>query len=782
MAKIKISFLTDRMILGHGVDIVIDNLARQLQKKGYQISIYCNNFDGTFTGHDHYEIHEIPPFRAKNSFELEKVTKRHQSFFHEIDTDVFIINSFPFYCLAGLLHKPVIAVNYGVIDTTGMPFRRSLFFKYMDFMQNNFYYKKADKVISISRFLHDKLPSKIKRSADPIHLGADHYKKNITAPKRQDFRKSIGVKEQDILLLYVGRLNVTNQPYKGVAELKEIYHRLHEKNGRIKLMMAGYGSKNDEEFLKNEGIIALANVQDPLMPLLYSACDLYATATKWEGFDLPLVEAQSFGKPAICYGIGAHQEVTSPQSAFVVKDAQEFMAKAALLSEDPSLRAQMGNAAASFAAGFTWEKTAQRYNSHLKEMLQISDQDLKISKSAVLAQKKSSTRLSILVINYESSYSCLKACIASIREGTDYEIVLFDNGSKNDSAKRVQNEFKNIRLLQSPVNLGLAKAINEALKQIESTYVLITSFDIVLEKGAIDIMLSMLEKLDKDYIGVAPKTLFYHDKNYIENVGTCIDNSFYITPNGIGQLDMGQYDRPEDIMAASFTCALIKTDAFSPFSVGSLDETFFLFYEEIDFCYRAAIRGYKFKSCPQAVCYHKYAYSFRDDATNYAYKYYYQRLNLLKTAYKNAEEPTLQRITSSEMGIQKGNLSDRNLGPVAKRILSDYKKSLSYLKKQRAAIQVARKASDENVISYSWGERSFFDVVTNHPVYSIENIHDTFLRLYVLSRHVKYLHYVDYIDRLGKVRLRMDPDFLEESLVSLFKHEDEKVIDFIKRM
>jgi GT2 family glycosyltransferase len=64
----------------------------------------------------------------------------------------------------------------------------------------------------------------------------------------------------------------------------------------------------------------------------------------------------------------------------------------------------------------------------------------------------------------------------------------------------------------------------------------------------------------------------------------------------------------------------------------------FPFYEEIDFCYRAALRGYKFRSCPHAVCYHKYAYSFRDDATAYEHKYYYQRLNLLRTAYKNAKD------------------------------------------------------------------------------------------------------------------------------------------------
>ncbi len=116
---------------------------------------------------------------------------------------------------------------------------------------------------------------------------------------------------------------------------------------------------------------------------------------------------------------------------------------------------------------------------------------------------------------------------------------------------------------------------------------------------------------------------------------------------------------------------------------GQIDPTFFLFYEDIDFCYRANLLGYKFKSCPTAVCYHKYAYSFRDEATSFQVKYYYQKLNAMKTAFKNAEPANMKRIITNELGIQRQNLKDRNLKDVAKNIFRDYKKSLGYLKKQR---------------------------------------------------------------------------------------------------
>jgi hypothetical protein len=93
-------------------------------------------------------------------------------------------------------------------------------------------------------------------------------------------------------------------------------------------MMAGYGSKNDEEALKERGDHSHSKCQRLHMPTIYGSCDIYATATRWEGFDLPLLEAQSF-QNLVCYDMGAHREVTSPQSAFIVKDKEAVYQKVA---------------------------------------------------------------------------------------------------------------------------------------------------------------------------------------------------------------------------------------------------------------------------------------------------------------------------------------------------------------------------------------------------------------------------------------------------------------------
>ena len=230
MAEIKISFITERMIKGHGVDLVIDRLASGLSKKGYKCTVYCNQIDTEFQVQKDYEILKLPLINAKNIIELKNKVKKLKIIFNSKDIDIFIINTFPYFSLAGLLKNPVISINYGVISTKGLPLKRKLFYKYMNFTQNNFYFPKSKKVICISKYLYEKLPLRVKKKSTYVYLGSDHYRKlakennnqNNLKAKTAEFRK-MGVEEDDILLLYVGRLNPVNQPYKGVRELISLF-------------------------------------------------------------------------------------------------------------------------------------------------------------------------------------------------------------------------------------------------------------------------------------------------------------------------------------------------------------------------------------------------------------------------------------------------------------------------------------------------------------------------------------------------------------------------------
>ena len=787
MKQINIAFITDRMIKGHGVDLVVDRLADGLAKKGCACSVYCNYFDETFTGRKSYKIVKLPYIKpASNPIAYERKIRKLAPYLDSRGIDLFIIQSFPFYSLIPKLKGPVIAVDYGIISTKGLPLKRRLRFKYMEISQNISYFKKADSLVTISKYLLDRLPNNLRKKATYLYIGCDHYRqKEVPEEKIKIFRERLGLAPKNTLLLYVGRLNLTNQPYKGLDELVKIYQNIYKNNKNVKLLAVGYGSKNDEELLKNEGVFAIGNAPEELMPLLYSSCDIYATCSHWEGFDLPVTEAQSFKKPVVCYNIGAHPEVAlNKKTGHVVKDSREFTEKLNLLINDPKLRKEMGENAAEFVKKFSWENSIKKYDSVVKNVLSLKNSDIGPKPSHRREEKVRDKKVTALIINYNSSYPCLKECIESLKNQTykDVKILIFDNSSNNDTLKIINNEYKDIKIIHSDENLGLGEGINQALNHIDSKYILISNFDVVYDRKALEEFVEEIKSLDNNYIGLSPKIKFLYHKDYIESVGLYLDNSFYIGYQGIGQLDLDQYNRPENIFGISFTSSFLKRDAFTEDKIGLIDPTFFLFYEDIDFCYRANLLGYRFKSCPAAVCYHKYAYSFRDDTTSFQKKYYYQKLNLLKTAYKNSEMPNLKKVLNIELNIQKKNLKDINLKHVARKFFKNFKKSLKHLKKQREEIQPLRKLSDENIISYAWGEYNFFDFVKNTPIYSIQNLQRSYRRLYALIGNQRYGEYVNYLGNLEQTKFRLETDILKRLLHSKLEYEPPSVHKFINKI
>ena len=788
MKEINIAFITERMITGHGVDLVVDRLADGLAKEGYNTKVYCNYFDETFIHRKSYGIEKLHYFKpTSNPVIYEQRIRRLAPYLNSKKVDLFIIQSFPFYSLIPRLNAPVLAVDHGIVSVTDMPLKRRLKYKYMEISQNLSYFKKAEALVTVSKYLLGGLSLNLRKKASYIYNGADHYNvRDVSSEEISDFRKKYGISEDDVLLLYVGRLNLTNQPYKGLAELVSTYQELHRKHKDLRLMTVGYGSKNDEEYLKNQGILAIVNAPEEQMPLIYSACDIYTTASKWEGFDLPVVEAQSFGRPTVCYNIGAHPEVSkNGGSGYVVEDLQEFREKLEILILNPEMRKSMGKNAARNAEAFTWENCVKNYDRLIKKILGLEEKDIRPRPQIDRHKPLKSTNVSAVIINHNSSYQVLRECLQSLNRQThkQLEIILFDNNSINkDILSQVKVEFPDTVIIYSDRNLGLGGALNRAIGEASSDLILISSFDVVYDFDAVEQMVSCINSLNRSYIGVAPKVKFYYQRDFIENVGTSVDENFYAGHYGRGQLDLSQYNKEEDIFGVSFTSCMIRKESLQKNKVGPIDPDFFLFYEDVDFCYRARLHGYRFRSCPRASLYHRFAYSFRQEATAFLEIYYYQKLNILRTAFKNAEDSRMRQVIKNELGIQKRNLRDVNLKPVARRIISDFRKNSRSLKKQRHVIQFSRQLFDSDIIKYSHGEKDFFDVVGNEPEYSIRNLLYSYRRLFALLGNEKYEGIVNYLTSLENTKFITESRLFRDILHGKLEYEPISVHRFIDRL
>jgi GT2 family glycosyltransferase len=190
----------------------------------------------------------------------------------------------------------------------------------------------------------------------------------------------------------------------------------------------------------------------------------------------------------------------------------------------------------------------------------------------------------------------------------NYQVVVADNGSSDQSLVFLENNYPAIRLIRFTVNHGFAKGYNEALKQVEADYYILLNSDVEVEPGWLQPMVELLEK-DRHIAACQSKLLSYKHRTMFEYAGGAggwLDKYGYPFAKGrifdISEEDHGQYDISEPIFWASGAAMFIRASVFH--EMKGFDPYFFAHQEEIDLCWRIQLAGYKIYSCPASVVYH----------------------------------------------------------------------------------------------------------------------------------------------------------------------------------
>ena len=220
-----------------------------------------------------------------------------------------------------------------------------------------------------------------------------------------------------------------------------------------------------------------------------------------------------------------------------------------------------------------------------------------------------SPKVSIVILNWNGQ-KYLEQFLPSVLAGnyTNYEVIVADNGSVDNSVSFLEKNFPGIRLIRFTENYGFAKGYNEALKQVQSDYYCILNSDVEVPPGWLQPMVELLEK-DKTIAACQPKLLSYHNKKMFEYAGGAggwLDKYGYPFARGrvfdISEEDHGQYDQAEPIFWASGAALFIRSSVFH--EMKGFDGYFFAHQEEIDLCWRIQLAGYKIYACPSSIVYH----------------------------------------------------------------------------------------------------------------------------------------------------------------------------------
>jgi len=187
---------------------------------------------------------------------------------------------------------------------------------------SNMSIKNVDTAISISRFLQKELKKETgidsKVVYDPIDKKRFH--KNVNGKKIREKYK-LG---KDPVCLYVGRIS----PHKGIHLLIEAFNLVLKEIPNAKLLIAGKPTF-DNYFKKlrklgNKSVIFAGFVADEKLADYYAACDVYTTATLWEGFNMTVAEAQACGKPVVAFNLCSHPEVVKKGILVKPNNTEEF--------------------------------------------------------------------------------------------------------------------------------------------------------------------------------------------------------------------------------------------------------------------------------------------------------------------------------------------------------------------------------------------------------------------------------------------------------------------------
>jgi GT2 family glycosyltransferase len=218
--------------------------------------------------------------------------------------------------------------------------------------------------------------------------------------------------------------------------------------------------------------------------------------------------------------------------------------------------------------------------------------------------------LSIIIVNWNTK-EYLLPCLKSIfkgGQGTGWEVIVVDNGTRDGSREEVKKVFPSARLIENEKNFGFAKAANQGLQKASGRYALLLNPDTQVENGAIERLVSFMDAHSD--VGVAGAQLLNADgtkQNSIANfpsLGTELLNKSllrWLFPKkfpGKGR----NYSEPIEVDSVIGACMMVRRDTLD--QVGLLDEDYFLFLEETDWCYRMKKAGWKIYHVPQAEIYH----------------------------------------------------------------------------------------------------------------------------------------------------------------------------------
>ncbi|WP_135556429.1 glycosyltransferase family 2 protein [Paenibacillus cymbidii] len=280
--------------------------------------------------------------------------------------------------------------------------------------------------------------------------------------------------------------------------------------------------------------------------------------------------------------------------------------------------------------------------------------------------------LSILILSFNTRDLTLQALRSVDRSVTSYtyEVIVVDNDSKDDSVACIRSEFPQVHLICNRDNIGFAKANNQAMKVARGRYFLLLNSDTEVAPDSLDIMLRFMD--ERPRVGASGCKVVLPDGSLDKACrrGFPTPSASFYYAFGIAKLfpdkphfnqyQLGYLSPDEEYAVDCLVGAFMLVRRETVEQVGMLDEAFFMYGEDVDWCYRIKSAGWEVYYYPRTTIIHHKRASSRSKPIKITYEFHRAMVLFHRKHYQSKYNFVVNGLVYAGIGVKLGLAVARN--------------------------------------------------------------------------------------------------------------------------
>ena len=253
--------------------------------------------------------------------------------------------------------------------------------------------------------------------------------------------------------------------------------------------------------------------------------------------------------------------------------------------------------------------------------------------------------ISVIIPSW-NGVTLLPPCLDSLRAQTyrDSEIWVVDSASSDETVALVRRDYPEVHLLPLAENLGYSGAVNAGIARASGTLIAVLNQDVVVDAHWLE-EIARAAEAHPQAGAIASKIMLYDQRDHLHSAGDDYRTDGIPVNRGVWQVDEGQYDGEVEIFGACGGAATYRRAMLD--EVGLLDESFFMYCEDVDLAWRHQLAGWRAVFAPRAIAYHHLSASGGGVTASY-----YTGRNTLYVIAKNVPGPMLRKYWPAILAAQ----------------------------------------------------------------------------------------------------------------------------------